>query len=109
MINSGSGVNEIWEVDTGRQVGTLAGAEMRFSPDGKLLAVSAGPAEIVVYHSDSLQPAQRLKIPGNGPQRLCWGPNGKTLCFFDGGWVSCLEVETGRELIDIKFTTAGER
>jgi len=108
LMDEGSGRIEIWDVDTGRRLGTIPGANACFSPDGKRIA-SAEQSKIGVYLTDSLQPMRTLTIPGSIPQHLCWGPKGQSLFFVNGGWVSCVDAETGRELIECKFSSADER
>ncbi len=53
--------------------------DVRFSPDGDLLAVATGQAEVRVFDSKSGSLVALLAQPGETVQRLAWSPDGHRL------------------------------
>ena len=97
---------EVWEVDSGRQRGSVPGASGRFSPDSKQFAISDDVPGIIIYDSATLQAVRHLSVIAEGPSHLHFTPDGKHLCFYATGWVRCLDVKTGQE--QIPFSVSAE-
>ena len=90
---------DIRDIASGRSLGTLSGIEALFSPLSDQIAVVDGGSEVVIYELPSLEVTRRLSVDGSGPHSLCWGPDGRTLCFVIAGSVHCMDIASGQELV----------
>jgi RNA polymerase sigma factor (sigma-70 family) len=101
----------LWEVATGKLLRTLPGARewvraVAFSPDGKLLASTAGrsdqPGAVILWDTAAGKELRRLKTE-KALHPLLFSPDGKLLaCGADGGTVSLWDVTAGKALRDWK-------
>jgi len=113
---SSNGMVHYWETATGKPLRSFrtlswAAADIKLSPDRKLLAASAlfTPATLGLWDTATGKLIRRLEVPaGSKPFRLAFSPDGKTLVSGGGpdNKVCFWEVSTGRLLRELPLNTS---
>lgn len=111
------GTTRLWEVATGRQIGTLTHPPARgnvanvdsvaFSPDGRLLATSGGESDSGTTRLWEVATRRQVAVlpdPDRWVQAVAFSPDGRTLATGSGGgrdgsgMVRLWDVATGRQI-----------
>jgi WD40 repeat protein/transcriptional regulator with XRE-family HTH domain len=110
---------ETWDVTTGQKLLTLPGpasADLRFSPDGKWLAIADCTGTVVVRDAASGEEKLRFSSTSACINAVGFSPDGKLFAVNAGNrGLKILDFETGQELLtlpggfDVEFTPDGTR
>ena len=112
---------KVWDVEKRTEVASLGGqldrgSQLRYSPDGRWLAVAARVGGLVLWDSSYVQPARQLLPPdvqarsiqfSNDSSRLCVGLENGSAQIFDAASGESLATLTGhtKAIADIQFSS----
>ncbi len=107
MIGIGGGTLGLWDVASGRRLHDLGrrpqALTLRFSPDGKQLAVGLGNAGVELWDTTTGKLRHTLKATVGYPFSVAFTPDGKTMYTFGAvETVGVWDVATGAWLRDIR-------
>ena len=88
----------VWEMETGRELHTLPGKEVAFSPDGRLLATCRPESGIKLWEPKSGVEVRTL-ADSLGSSRMVFSPDGQYVAASSEAYARVWEVSTGRQLL----------
>lgn len=89
----------LWEVDTGRKLGSVHGEKASISNDSTKIANIGPNGKIQVYSTETLELINTISPPKGRVKFVRWAPDDKSVYTSVAGWVHCFDIQTGAELI----------